>query len=146
VDINELTGTLYYRNENGERQADADAVIICLPKDRVPSPLFSCEGLRPNIPLKNDARQLISEFGGMYERADANGSFTVEYKVGVQYIVVLISAHQTPPGEGRKPSDGQMLHRYFGDSKLLGEYCLNIDEYEWLGGKHSLRYTFEAAE
>jgi hypothetical protein len=146
VDINVLTGTLYYRNENGERQVDADAVIICLPKERQPVPLFSCEGLRPNVPLNNDAKQLISELGGMYERADANGSYTIEYKAGVHYILILISAHQKPPGEGLKPSDGQILHRYFSDSKLLGEFCLNIDEYEWSGGKHSLRHTFEAAE
>ena len=146
VDTKELTGTLYYCNANGERQVDADAVVICLPKDRVPALLFSCEGLRPNVPLNNDARQLITEFGGMYERADANGSFTIEYKAGVRYILILISAHQTPPGEGLQPSDGQILHRYFVDSKLLGEYCLSIEEYEWLSGKYSLQYTFESTE
>ena len=146
ADINEFSGTLYYRNENGERQVDADAVIIGLPKNRQPAPLFSCEGLRPDVPLNNDAKQLITEFGGMYERADAHGSFTIEYEAGKRYILILISAHQTPPGEELKPSDGQILHQYFGDSKLLGTYCLNIDEYEWSGGKQSLRHTFEIAE
>jgi hypothetical protein len=82
----------------------------------------------------------------MYERTDANGSFTIEYEAGVRYILVLISAHQSPPGEELKPGDEQVLRRYFGDSKLLGAYCLNIDEYEWSGGRHSLRYTFESAE
>ena len=145
-DIKEFTGTLYYRNENGERQVDTDAVVICLPKDRLPSPLFSCDGLRPNVPLNNDTKQLLTEFGGMYERADAHGSFTIPYEAGVRYILLLISAHQVPSGEELKPSDRQILSRYFGDFKLLGTYCLSIDEFEWSGGKQSLRHTFELAE
>jgi len=142
---NTVTGTLYYRNENRERQVDADAVIICLPKDRQPPSLFSCEGLRPNVTVNNDAKQLITEFGGMYERADANGSFTIQYKEGVRYIVLLISAHQTQPG-GLKFNDSQILHLYFRDSELLGENCLSIDEYEWSDGRHPWRYTFESTE
>ena len=146
ADINEVTGTLYYRNENKERREDAEAVIICLPKDRQPASLFSCAGLRPNAAVNNDTKQLITEFGGMYERADANGSFTIKYKEGMRYIVLLISAHQMQPGGGLKPGDGLILRQYFYDSELLGENCLSIDEYEWSGGKHPWRYTFESAE
>jgi hypothetical protein len=143
VEVNEVTGTLYYRNENKERQVDADAVIICLPKDRLPARLFSCEGLRPNVTVNNDTKQLITELGGMYERADANGSFTIKYKEGVRYIVLLISAHQMPPEGGLTSSDKQILRQYFYDSDLLGENCLSIDEYEWWDGKHPWRHTFE---
>jgi hypothetical protein len=145
--INEVTGMLYYLNKNGERLADADAVVICLPKDRSPSPLFSCQGLRPEDTLNNDTVQLIHELGGIYERADANGSFTLAYREGIRYFVVLLSAHQTRADGVVKPSTLQELRRYFRDPELLGEHCLRADEYEWSGGTHSLgRHTFESVE
>jgi hypothetical protein len=143
---NEITGTLYYLNKNGERQADVDAVIICLPKDRSPSPLFHCQGLRPGDALNNDTVQLILELGGMYARADANGSFTLQYREGVRYFVILISANQMQPGSVLNPGDIQKLQRYFRDTELLNGFCVNTDEYEWLGGKHSLRHTLESTE
>jgi len=147
VEINEVTGTLYYRNDNGERQEDADAVIICLPKDHAPSPLFSCEGLRPNVAVNHDTKQLIHEMGGMYERTDARGSFTLQYQPGVRYVVIMISSHQMRTGGGLEHSVQQTLCRYFRDSERLGENCLSIEEYEWSGGRHSfLPYTFESAE
>ena len=145
--INEVTGTLYYLNENGERLADADAVIICLPKNRTPSPLFSCQGLRPEDTLDNGTVQLIHELGGIYERADANGAFTLQHREGIRYFVVLVSAHLKGTDGAVKPSAIQELRRYFHDPELFGKYCLKTDEYEWQGGKHSLgRHTFESAE
>ena len=146
-DSNEVTGELFYLNENGDRRADADAVIICLPKDRVPSPLFSCQGLRPEDTPNNDTIHLIHELGGMYGRADANGSFTLQYREGVRYVVILISAHQKRTDGMVKPSALDELRRYFRDCNLLGEHCLHIDEYEWSGSKHPLgRHTFESVE
>jgi hypothetical protein len=146
VNINEVTGTLYYFNENGERRADVDAVIICLRKDRLPSPLFSCQGLRPEDTVNNDTAQLIHELGGTYTRADAHGSFTLQYQDGVRYFVILISAHHMQPGDALKASVLQELRRYFHNPELLNEHCLSTDEYEWSGGKHSLRHTFESTE
>ncbi|MDR0326874.1 MAG: hypothetical protein LBI05_01115 [Planctomycetaceae bacterium] len=145
--VNEISGTLFFINENGSRRADTDAVIICLPKDRVPSPLFSCRGLRPGDALDNDTVQLLRELGGMYEQADANGSFTFSHREGERYIVILISAHHMRTDGAAKPSAIQELRRYFRDPELLGEHQLIIDEYQWDGGKQSLgRQTFESAE
>ena len=146
-DIPTVTGTLYFLNRNGERQPDVDAVIICLPKDRLPNPLFSCEGLLPEDVTNNDTVQLIRELGGMYERADSNGSFTLHYQAGVRYFVILISANQAQPNGIIKPSVLQELRRYFHNPGLFAENCLSADEYEWSGGQHSLgRITFETTD
>jgi len=141
---NEVTGTLYYLNENGEKRPDVDAVILCLPKDRQPSTLLSCQGLRPEDITNNDTVQMIHEMGGMYERTDANGSFAFSYREGVRYLVILVSAHQERTGGEIKPSHIQELRRYFRDPELFGESCLHIDEYEW--GKPLLRYTFDVTD
>ena len=146
VSANAIVGTLFYRNENGERQADVDAVIICLPKDRIPSPLFSCQGLRPGDAVNNDTVQLIHEMGGMYGRADANGSFTLPYREGVRYLVIMISAHQGRAGGVIKPGDYQELSRYFREPHLFSEYSLIVEEFVETGGKHSLRHTFEPVQ
>ena len=82
----------------------------------------------------------------MYERADANGSFTLQYREGVRYFVILISAHQKPTAGGLKPSVLQNLRLYFRDSEIFGENCLYTDEHEWSGGKYSLRHIFESGE
>ena len=141
---NEVTGTLYYINENGERRGDADAVIICLPKDRQPASLLSCKGLRPEDTVNKDTVQIIHEMGGMYERADANGTFAFPYKEGERYFVILISAHQRRTGGEMKPSVEQELRRYFRDPDQFGEGYMSIDEHEW--GKPTLRYTFELTD
>jgi len=138
---NEVTGTLYYLNEHGERRPDVDAVVLCLPKDRQPSTLLSCQGLRPADITNHDTVQMIHELGGMYERTDANGSFAFPYREGVRYWVILVSAHQKRTGGEIKPGHLQELRRYFRDPELFGENCLHFDEYEW--GKPLLRYTFE---
>jgi len=100
---NEITGTIFYRNENGDRWSDVEAAIICLPMDRPVTQLLSPQGLRPGDEVNNDTVQLIQEMGGMYARGDVNGSFTLQYREGVRYFVVLISAHQKRSGE-MKPS------------------------------------------
>jgi hypothetical protein len=141
---NEITGQLYFLDENGIRQPDVDAVIICLPKDRTPSLLVSCQGLRPEDEVNHGTVQLIDEMGGMYTRADVNGSFTLPYQAGRRYLVIKISANKFRAGGEVKPSDFQALRRYFRDPEQLGENYLTIEEFEESGGKHSLRYTFEA--
>ena len=117
----EITGTLYYLNENGERRADADAVIICLPKDRIPSPLLSCKGLRPQDDIDNDMVQQIIELGGMYERTDHHGSFTLQYREGVRYLAVFISSHQMQSDGVMKPSILKELRQYFYNPEFFGE-------------------------
>ena len=143
--INEVTGTIFYRNENGDRWADVDAVIICLPIDRPMAQLLSPQGLGPDGEVNNDTVQLIHEMGGMYARADVNGSFTLQYREGVRYFVVLISAHQRRIGE-MKPSVIRELRRYFRSPDQFSENYLITDEYEWSGGKYSFRHTFEFGE
>jgi hypothetical protein len=143
VSENEVTGTLYYFNENGERRADVDAVVICLPMDRPGAQLLSCEGLRPDDAVNHDTVRLIHERGGMYERADANGAFTLHYQPGVRYLAILISSHQKSGG-GMKPTISQTLRTYFRNPELFGAYSVKIDEYDW--DKHSLRHTFESAD
>jgi len=142
---NEISGTVYFRNENGDRWHDVDAVIICLPMDRPMAQLLSPQGLRPDDGANNDAAQLIQELGGMYAKADVNGSFTLYYREGVRYYVVLISANQKRSGE-MKPSVLMELRRFFRDPDQFGENCLLTDEYEWSGGKYAFRHTFEMGD
>ena len=145
AEVNEVSGTLFFRNENGDRWADVDSSIICLPLDRPLAQLFSLKGLGPDDAVDNDAVQLIHELGGMYTKTDANGSFTLPYRAGQRYFVVLISAHQKRSGE-IKQRILQELRRYFREPEQFGENCLVTDEYEWSGGRYSFRYTFETGE
>ena len=140
---NEVTGTLYFLNKNGERQPDVDAVVICLPKDRQPSPLLSWQGLLPGDNGNNDTETNIHEMGGWYGKTDANGTFTFQHQEGIRYFVVMISSCQQSSGGGVKQSVRQDLSRYFRDSELPDKYCVSTDEYDWSRGKHSFRYIFE---
>jgi hypothetical protein len=139
-----FAGTLFYLNENGERRADTDAAVICLPRDRLPSPLLSCQGLRPQDAVNNDTVQLIHELGGMYERADANGVVTLLYREGVRYLVVFISAHQIHTNGVVKPSVLKDLRQYFHNPELFSENCLIAEEYDL--SQHSFRHTFERVD
>jgi len=144
AEANEMTGTLFYLNENSERRPDVDAVIIGLPMENPPSPLFSCQGLRPGDILNNDTVHQIQEMGGMYGSADVNGSFSLQYRAGVRYFVIMISAHQMREGGVIKPSIEQELRRYFRDPALFAGNALNADEFVGTGGKHHfLPHVFE---
>jgi len=143
---NEVSGTIYFLNDDGERRADVEAVIICLPKDRKPSALLSCKGLLPADAVNNDTIQMFREWGGIYTKADANGGFTFAHKASERYLVLLISANQSGTGEEISLNVLTELRRYFRDPELFGENSFHIDEYEWADGKHSLRYTFEPTE
>ena len=145
TESHEITGTLYYRNENGDRWPDVDAVIICLPMDQPMVQLLAAQSLSPDNTESNAVKQLIEEIGGMYARADVNGSFALPYREGLRYFVVLVSAHQMRTNEV-KPSVIQELRRYFRAPESFGENCLFTDEYEWSGGKYIFRHTFEIEE
>ena len=142
---NEIIGTIFYRNENGDRQVDVDAVMICLPMDLNAAQQLSVQGLGPDDAVNNDTVQRIQEMGGAYARADAHGSFTLQYREGIRYFVVLISAHQKRSGE-MKPSVRQELRRYFHNPDQFGENYLITDEYVWDGGRYFFRHTFETGE
>ena len=141
---NEVAGTLYFINKDGDRRGDVESAVICLPQDKQPSTLFSCQGLRPGDTEKSDTVQMLHELGGMYARVDNNGTFTLPYQTGVRYLVILISANQKPTGGEMKPSVAQELRRYFRDPELFGEFCVHIDEHEW--GTPTLRHTFEFSD
>lgn len=143
---NEVTGILYYVNEDGERRTDVEAVIICLPMGQKPGTLLSCQGLRPADVLDHDAVQMIHEMNGIYVKADAQGAFTFQYQEGMRYCVIMISANQQTISSEIAPSQMTELRHYFRDPELFTANSVVVDEYEWMGGKHSLRHTFEAAE
>ncbi|MCL2004673.1 MAG: hypothetical protein FWG73_00775 [Planctomycetaceae bacterium] len=136
--VNEVSGTLHYVNENGERRADVDAVIIALPMERPLGLLLSSEGLRPDDLVNNDTVQLIQELGGMYARADATGSFSLPYREGERYHVIRISAYRMPSGGAFSPSEQQVLRRYFHDSELFEGYTIRIEEFQGEGGRYRI--------
>jgi len=142
VDTSEVMGTLYYFNDNGERRPDVDAVIICLPKDRIGKQPLSCRGLRPGDTVNGDTVQLIQEMGGMYKKADAYGSFTLQYRKEVPYFVILISANQMRTGGEMRPGVLQELRQYFSDPELFRE---NYFTTRSLGGD-VFEHTFESVD
>jgi len=139
---NEITGTLYYHNEHGERLPDVDAVIICLPKNRIPGTLLSVRGLLPDDVVNNEAVQEIQELGGMYSRADANGSFTLPFQEGERYLFLMISANQQQVDNVLKPNDRQELSQYFREPSQFSNSCLLIEEFLGTSGKHVRQYVF----
>ncbi|GHT44353.1 hypothetical protein FACS189454_01460 [Planctomycetales bacterium] len=138
---NILIGTLQYRNQNGEKQPDADAVVIFIPKDAKPSSPLESLGLRPGDPPDGERVRQIAELGGKCVRADASGRFEFAYKSDQPYWGLLISAHnkrtEDIPQEVRRS-----LRVFFRNpTELLGDYNFILEEYDWQSGQYMLRQT-----
>ena len=87
-----------------------------------------------------DTVQRIREIGGMYERADASGSFTLQYQEGVRYVVIMISANQKRSDSNMSLGIRQELGQHFNNPTLFDENRFKVDEYEW--SKQLFRHTF----
>jgi DNA-directed RNA polymerase subunit M/transcription elongation factor TFIIS len=72
---NFVAGKLYYRGFDGERIPDADAVVLLLPLNRIPTFPISGVGLRPednHLSSAEDSVQQIKEIGGAFQRTGAD--------------------------------------------------------------------------
>ncbi len=123
---------LLYFVAPGELADDAGAVFIALPAGRRPERTLSIAGLRPQDPppaAESSAVRAIVQFGGVYERADAEGSVAALLPNRGRYYLLLISRHSRRPAE--KPIDKQHLAQvrkyFFLASQLIGSW-----NYQWM--------------
>ncbi|MDR2438921.1 MAG: hypothetical protein LBE12_06085 [Planctomycetaceae bacterium] len=141
-----VTGKLYYRGFDGERIPDADAVIMLLPLDRVPTFPISGNGLRPgeNRPqLTEDSVQQIKEIGGAFQRTDADGTFSIQYENKGRYLLLMISSHAKRSGSVPDTVTIRNLKRFFRNpQEFLGDYSFSHDEYDLDQGIYLIRQTF----
>jgi hypothetical protein len=144
---NFVSGKLYYRGFDGERIPDADAVVLLLPLDRIPTFPFSGVGLRPDdnhLSSTEDSVQQIKEIGGVFQRTDADGTFLIQYKNKGRYLILMISAHsKRSDAEAPDAATIRELKRFFRNPKeILSNYHFSHEEYEFDQGKYLIRQTF----
>jgi hypothetical protein len=143
---NFVAGKLYYRGFDGERIPDADAVVLFLPLDRIPTFPISGVGLRPtdhHFSSVEDNAQQIKEIGGVFQRTGADGTFLIQYENKGRYLVLMISAHSKRSDSEPDTTTIRELKRFFRNPKeLLGDYHFSHEEYEFDQGKYLIRQTF----
>jgi DNA-directed RNA polymerase subunit M/transcription elongation factor TFIIS len=143
---NLVAGKLYYRGFDGERIPDADAVILLLPLDRIPTFPISGLGLRPDdnhLSPADDNVQQIKEIGGAFQRTGADGTFLIQYENKGHYLLLMISAHSKRSDPEPDSTTIRELKRFFRNPKeLLGDYHFSREEYEFDQGKYLIRQTF----
>lgn len=141
-----IMGRLYYRGFDGERVPDADAVVMLLPLDRIPTFPISGNGLRPDVsrpPATESSIQEIKEMGGEFQRTDVDGTFSIRYENKGRYIILMISSHAKRSGTEPDTATISELKRFFRNpQELLGDYSFSREEYELEQGKYILRQTF----
>jgi broad specificity phosphatase PhoE len=142
-----VSGKLYYRGFDGERIPDADAVVLLLPLDRIPTFPISGVGLRPDdhhLSSTADSVQQIKEIGGTFQRTGADGTFLIQYENKGRYLILMISAH-SKRSDAEEPDVATIreLKRFFRNPKeLLSDYHFSREEYEFEQGKYLIRQTF----
>ncbi|MDR0609073.1 MAG: hypothetical protein LBG58_03100 [Planctomycetaceae bacterium] len=146
---NFVAGKLYYRGFDGERIPDADAVVLLLPLDRIPTFPISGVGLRPgdnHSSSTEDSVQQIKEIGGVFQRTDADGTFLIQYENKGRYLMLMISAHSKHSDAEPDATTIRELKRFFRNPKeLLGDYRFSREEYEFDQGKYLIRQTFPSS-
>lgn len=143
-----LEGNLLYKKNDAESQPDADAVIIFVPANRIPTFPISYTGLAPNDPnYRSDMEsvQQIEELGGVFLRTGADGRFSAELPSEGRYVGLLISSHllrgDSEKEIGKKTLED--LRRFFRNPQnIIGEYCFSKDEYDFEHGTYFIRQTF----
>ncbi len=143
-------GMLSYPGPDGSPQPDADAVVIFLPLKNRPPLLFASEGLRPDDetfdPNGENVIQ-IQEFGGMFQRTGADGTFSVPYKNSGRYLTIMISSHLKRKNEELDGATVRRLRNYFRDpGTLLGSCAFVLEEYELLQGQYQINHAFAEPE
>jgi hypothetical protein len=141
-----VTGKLYYRELDSDRVPDADAVVLLLPLDRIPTFPISGTGLRPDdnhyLPTEDSVQQ-IKEMGGAFQRTDADGHFSIQYENQGRYLILMISSHAKRSDTAPDAAAIRELKRFFRNpQELLSDYRFNLEEYELDQGKYMIRQTF----
>lgn len=150
-----VTGQIRYTTGKIPALPDSSAVVIAVPKDKLPDDPLPIEGLRPwdaDSPTAELHRQAVRDLGGGWARTDADGGFSLVLPRPGEYWVLIISKHLARPRavvtrqhRGLAELDYQQLSDYFQRPEdLIGPqaYRWSLEKIEKQGA--SLRHTFQS--
>lgn len=141
-----LEGKLYY-NTGGAVAGDTGAVMFALPAEEAPRSTLSIEGIRPNDPPPSQANKsirMIEDLGGVCQRADDSGAYTVVLPEEGNYWVLLISRQTKRPAETEidELDLSQMRKYFYRAAALIGPYKYNWTLHEFTAGAPPLDHNF----
>jgi len=126
-----VEGRLVYDPGKGTLVGDAEAVILILPDGKTPAEPLPIRGLRPQDPAPSEShRELrsLQEFGGIYLRANAEGSFHAVLPQAGKYRLLLISRHASRPEDDPIDEvDRDEIGKYF----RRGADLIGRSKYRW---------------
>jgi len=142
-----VEGTLLYQPGPNRVEPDNRAVVMALPVGKFPEKKLTFQGIRPAdrepAPSHPTVRQ-IRELGGVYARADDEGSFDMVVPDKGSYWVLVISAHAGRPKDSDiEEPDLDQLGNYFSQPELLiGRYKYRFTEEEIDSGFNPIDIDF----
>jgi hypothetical protein len=142
-----LQGTLQFINNANQPSGDVRGVILALPSGKLPSPKLPGDGLRPgdaDPAAGSPALLAIEALGGGYQRAAADGSFSLAVPQPGKYLVCFVSANAQRPA-GIAPDEFQLalVKRYFDDAEgLIGRQKFAVKMEDLPGGATVRAYDF----
>lgn len=141
-----LEGKLYY-DSGGAVAGDSGAVMIALPAEQSPRSTLSIEGIRPNDPPPSEANKsirMIEDLGGVCQRVDDSGAYTVVLPGEGTYWVLLISRQTTRPADtdADELDLSQMRKYFYRAAALVGPYKYAWTLHEFSAGAPPLDHNF----
>ncbi len=143
-----VEGTLSYRPGPNQVKPDERGVCIILPVDKFPEKPLIADGIRPSDtnPLKSHpSLRMIRELGGVYARADEQGSFDALVPDKGDYWVLIISGHSArDKNDEIDEPDLEELGHYFGQPELLiGRYKYRFKQETINSGFNPIELDFD---
>jgi hypothetical protein len=127
-----VEGTVIWGPRDGQKQADAGAVVIMLPKDKSPNKPLSPVGFRaddPSLGVNDPAVSALKALGGATTRTGADGRFTLFVPRRGWYYILIISRNGTRKlGDALERADLKELGNYFEPP----EEVLKRSRYRWI--------------
>ncbi len=118
-----------------ESAGDSGAVIIVLPKDKMPRKKIGSAGIRPGDATRKShpsLKTIETELGGAYARADAGGNFDMVLPDRGDYYLLIISNRARRAEDARfdEATMGQMENYFERPERLIGRF-----EFRWMSQK-----------
>jgi hypothetical protein len=128
-----VTGSVHYRDAQGQRQPDVGSLLCILPAGQQPEQQWRAEAWEH---LQQEAAGAVDQavtaelkaLGGDWTRADAQGRYRLRVPAGGHYFLLVISRHaQREPDSSLKRRDLAEIGRYF----LPPTALLDQQDYQW---------------
>lgn len=96
-----IEGNVVYDPGSGRPAGDENAVIVALPKGKLPERKIAFQGIRPQASSaeRRNSVRAIRQLGGEYARAEASGSYSMVVPDRGEYHLLIISNHAARPSE-----------------------------------------------